>query len=306
MNKPWVSIVTVSHSAKSASYLMKLMDTLDQQTFRDFELIVVDNEGSDALKRWLELRRDIYATRYVRNMSKYKGYPGGISAGVKESQGQLLLILNPDTRLEHTFLATMVREFNRQPADVMVLVPKVMIRDSNVINSIGMKRIRPNENIYTNIGWMERDVGQFDQPMLVKAFDGAAFMIKRELLTYTYVFDPRFFFGHDSTDLAERVDKLGFRMITCPSAVVKHEVRSTVAEASNNLLNVLLVRNLLIHTLHNRGRAAFVYTLVVGIMLRHLILPAVIRHRNVPGPMIYALGVARFFFDIGRFPKLTK
>src|SRR5208282_932295 len=233
MNKPWVSIVTVSHSAKSASYLMKLMDTLDQQTFRDFELIVVDNEGSDALKRWLELRQNTYAARYVQNISDYKGYPGGISAGVKESRGQLLLILNPDTRLEYTSLATMVKEFNRQPPDIMVLVPKVMIRDSNVINSIGMKRMRFNENIYSNIGWMERDVGQFDRPMLVKAFDGAAFMIKRELLTYTYVFDPRFFFGHDSTDLAERVDKLGFRMTTCPSAVVKHEVRSTVAEDSN-------------------------------------------------------------------------
>ena len=306
MKKPCVSIVTVSHSAKSVSYLMKLMDTLDRQTFRDFELIVVDNGEGDALKSWLELRQNPYAARYVRNMSGYKGYPGGISAGVKESRGQLLLILNPDTRLEETFLTTMVGEFNRQPHDVMVLVPKVMIRDSNVINSIGMKRIRPNENIYSNIGWMERDVGQFDQPMLVKAFDGAAFMIKRELLKYTYVFDPRFFFGHDSTDLAERVDKLGFRMVTCPSAVVKHEVRSTVAEDSNKLLNVLLVRNLLIHTLHNRGRATLVYTLVVGIMLRHLILPAVIRHRNVPGPMIYALGVARFFFEIGRFPKLSK
>jgi hypothetical protein len=270
---------------------------------RDFELVIVDNGDGDELRKSIQSRRQTFPIQYVRNLTAYKGYTGGIDAGVRQASGKLLLILNPDTRLPPDSLKIMADQIRRQPSDVMILVPKVLIRNTDVINSIGMRRIRPAENVYVNIGWRERDIGQYDSPKRVEAFDGAAFMLRRELLKHTYVFDPRFFFGHDSTDLAERVQKLGFSILTCPDAIVRHEVRATAAE-SNDELGVLLVRNLLIHTLRNMGWRMFLNTLIVGIVLRHLILPILIRHRNIPGPVTYATGVIRFFFDIGKFNRI--
>ena len=136
-----------------------------------------------------------------------------------------MFIVNPDTSIAETAIELLVTDFSRRPDNVMVLVPKIMIRQTDLINSIGMKRIRPSENLYTNIGYLEHDKGQFDIPQEVTAFDGSAFMFRKELLHHTYLFDVRFFFGNETVDLAERMSNLGLSAWTCPKAMVRHELR---------------------------------------------------------------------------------
>jgi GT2 family glycosyltransferase len=236
---------------------------------------------------------------YVPNVNE--GYPGGNVTGVRYAKGDYVMITNPDTTLEKGAIERLVRDFLHRPDDVMVLVPKIMIRQSNVLNSIGMKRIRPMENIYTNIGYLERDAGQFDAPRKVEAFDGSAFMFRRQLLRHTHLFDPRFFFGSDATDLAERINKLGFGIWTCPRAVVRHEMRGSVGSTNvNEQLVVLIVRNALIHTLKNMGWGMFLQTIVVGMLYRNIFARFVTRqHPRLA--ILYLRGVAKFFFDLGLF-----
>jgi GT2 family glycosyltransferase len=183
----------------------------------------------------------------------------------------------------------------------MVLVPKIMIRDSKVINSVGMKRVRESEDIYTNIGYLEHDHGQFDVSERVQAFDGSAFMFRRELLSLTFLFDPQFFFGEETTDLAERMSKLGFSAYTCPNALVHHELRGTVTSTKqNDRMASIIVRNSLIRTMRNTQTTMFWRTLIIGVCFRNII-GRLITRNNSRAAIIYMRGLAMFILQLGIF-----
>ena len=229
--------------------------------------------------------------------------------GLRYARAEYVLITNPDTVIDDYALEFLIRGFSRKPENVMVLVPKILIRQTDVVNSVGMQRVRPSENIYTNIGYMQHDVGQYDTPRKVEAFDGSAFMFRRELLRYTYLFDSRFFFGNETVDLAERMGKLGFSAYTCPRAVVRHYLRGTVTSSKqNDKLTMIIVRNSLVHTLRNRDRGMFLRTLIIGMCFRN-IFGRIVTGQNRRLAITYLEGVIMFITQLGRFrsaPSLMK
>ena len=210
-----VSVICVSYN--DLGHLERLFQSLERQVFQDFEIIVVDNAQNIGIGQFVKSiqRRDKRRIVYVKNSNE--GYPGGNITGVRYARGDYVLIVNPDTVVEENAIDNLVRDFTLRPKNVMVLVPKILIRHTDLINSVGMRRIRPTENIYTNIGFQQHDLGQYDVPRKIEAFDGSAFMFRKQLLQYTYLFDPRFFFGNETVDLAERMVNLGFSAYTCPS-----------------------------------------------------------------------------------------
>jgi len=264
-------------------------------------VILVDNARNKSVRQYVEYSQAKGHRRIVYVPNVNEGYPGGNVTGVKHAKGEYVLITNPDTIVEKNTIEKLVADFSRRPINVMVLVPKILIRETDVINSIGMKRIRPKENIYTNIGFMDRDVGQFDAPQKVDAFDGAAFMFRRQLLQYTYLFDPRYFFGNETVDLAERMAKLGLSAYTCPSAVVRHRLRGTVSSSKeNDRITAIIVRNSLLHTLRNTDLAMFLRTLIIGICFRN-ILGRILTGHNRRVALIYLRGLFMFVTQLGRF-----
>ena len=294
-----VSVVCVSYN--DLYHLKRLFPSLAQQTFQEFEVIVVDNARNPAVREYVLSLNGKSNQRYVYVANTNEGYPGGNVKGVERANGDLVLIINPDTIVERDAIRTLVCDFSTRPINVMVLVPKILIRQSDIINSIGMKRIRPFENLYTNIGYMEHDHGQYDIPQEVEAFDGSAFMFRRELLRHTYLFDPRYFFGNETVDLAERMLKLGFSAYTCPGAIVRHELRGTITSPKqNDKITAIIVRNALIHTLRNTNRGMFFRTLFIGICFRNILGRFVTGHNRRAG-IVYLRGLVMFVIQLGKF-----
>ena len=295
-----VSVVCVSYN--DIHHLKHLFASLERQSFQDFEVIVVDNAQSHEVHDYVSsLGKSKHLYSYVPNENE--GYPGGNVRGVQYANGDLILIINADTILDEDALSYLVKDFSTRSRDVVVLVPKIMIRTSDVINSIGMVKIRRSENLYTNIGYLAHDHGQFDISQKVEAFDGSAFMLRKELLDQTYLFDPRYFFGNETVDLAERMTKLGLSAYTCPKAVVRHEIRGTVTSSKqNNLIAAIIVRNSLIHTMRNQSSSMFLRTLIIGIICRNILGRLITRYNTRVG-LIYLRGLAMFVLQLGIFVK---
>jgi hypothetical protein len=293
-----VSVLCVSYN--DLPHLERLFQSLDEQSFQDFEVIVVDNAQNASVQEFVEAKaRGHRRIVYVPNANE--GYTGGNVVGMKFTKGDYVMITNPDTFLERNAIEILVRDFKRQPKKVMVLVPKILIRQTDIINSIGMKKVRPSENIYTNIGYLEHDAGQFDLPEEVQAFDGSAFMFRKQLLHHTYLFDPRFFFGNETVDLAERMAKIGFVAYTCPQAIVRHHLRATVTSSKqNDRLTAIIVRNSLIHTLRNTDFPMFLRTLILGICFRN-ILGRIVTGQSPRTGVLYLRGLIMFLTQLGKF-----
>ena len=295
-----MSIVCVSYN--DLAFLKLLFQSLRNQTFHDFEIVVVDNAGNENVRKYVESFETSSKQHIVYVQNDNEGYTGGNIRGVRFGKGDFIFIVNPDTSIAETAIESLVTDFSRRPDHVMVLVPKIMIRQTDLINSIGMKRIRPSENLYTNIGYLEHDKGQYDISQEVAAFDGSAFMFRKELLHHTYLFDVRFFFGNETVDLAERMSNLGLSAWTCPKAVVRHELRGTVRSSKeNDRLISIIVRNSLIHTLRNTKMSMFVRTLIIGILVRNVFGRLALSRSNSRLAFLYMRGVIMFILELGSF-----
>lgn len=98
---PLVSIIiVVYHSGKDLSHLLR---TLAVQSYRNLELIVVNNGGEDigpCLESW--------NGNYKYLQAPNPGFAEGNNIGLEEASGDVLLLLNPDTELEKETIKELV------------------------------------------------------------------------------------------------------------------------------------------------------------------------------------------------------
>jgi hypothetical protein len=88
---PFFSIVAVNYNGQQ--FLRPYLDSLRRQTFRDFELIVVDNQSTDGSRAWLESQgRDL-----VLIPNRYNaGYALALNQGARIARGEWLIASNVD------------------------------------------------------------------------------------------------------------------------------------------------------------------------------------------------------------------
>jgi GT2 family glycosyltransferase len=93
MKNPRVSIVIACWN--SGVYLPRCLDSLVAQTFRDFEVIVVDNGSTDGSLNSLEANESSLQIR-VERLSKNIGFAAANNIGARLAGGKWLVLLNAD------------------------------------------------------------------------------------------------------------------------------------------------------------------------------------------------------------------
>lgn len=72
-------------------------------------------------------------------------------------------------------------------------------------------------------GFMEPDLGQYDEPAEVFSWCGGAVLLKADYLRDVGVFDPTFFLYYEDFDLSWRGRSRGWRYVYAPESLVLHE-----------------------------------------------------------------------------------
>jgi GT2 family glycosyltransferase len=116
-------------------------------------------------------------------------------------------------------------------------------RPHDVVNNVG-------SNLYAggfggDRGYLERDEGQYDEPVDVFAWCGGSVLLRPAYLQQVGLFDERFFLYYEDTDLSWRGRLLGWRYRYVPASVVRHEHAATSGEGSD-LFRYFVERNRLL------------------------------------------------------------
>ena len=90
----------------------------------------------------------------------------------------------------------------------------------DVINNVGSNLYRGGFG--GDRGFLERDLGQFEQPAEVFAWCGGAVLLRREYLDQVGLFDERLFLYYEDTDLSWRGRLQGWRYLYEPRSIVRH------------------------------------------------------------------------------------
>jgi GT2 family glycosyltransferase len=113
----------------------------------------------------------------------------------------------------------------------------------DVVNNVG-------SNLYAggfggDRGYLERDEGQYDEPIDVFAWCGGSVLLRPRYLREVGLFDERFFLYYEDTDLSWRGRLAGWRYRYVPASVVRHEHAASSGEGSD-LFRYFVERNRLL------------------------------------------------------------
>jgi GT2 family glycosyltransferase len=241
---PTVSIVIPNREGATPrdglTYLEMVLGTLEGQSFRDFDVTVVDNGSSDGSveylrNRWPEVR--------VVALTENSGFPRAINCGVEASSGQYVALLNNDVELSPDWLELLVQELEGDPG-IGFVTGKIMRHDDrDVIEQAGHDfftcgRFEPR-------GLDERDTGQYDERAPTAVVSAAAAMYRREALEAVAGFDEDYFLYCEDGDACLRMLLRGYAGIYVPEPKAFH-VRGGTVGAASELPRFFLVRNALV------------------------------------------------------------
>src|SRR4030067_2390139 len=102
---PLLSVIIPNWNGKR--FLEECIGSLRDQTFQDFEAILVDNGSTDGSAQFVEERYG----GFVQNirMEKNLGFTGGNNVGICEVKGEYIVLLNHDTWTDSRWLEELVK-----------------------------------------------------------------------------------------------------------------------------------------------------------------------------------------------------
>lgn len=108
MSKPLVSIIVPNYNY--ARFLKRRIDSILNQTFKDFELILLDDASTDESREIMETYKENPSVTHLIYNESNSGSPfAQWEKGIKLSQGKYIWIAESDDYAEPTFLAETVQ-----------------------------------------------------------------------------------------------------------------------------------------------------------------------------------------------------
>ena len=247
MVKVAVNIVTYN----SAEDIRACIESVREQTLRDFEIHALDNASTD---NSLQLLRSDHPDVHVTPSPANTGFSKAHNDLIRAFPAEYILVLNPDTRLRRDFLERLVSALDARP-DAASATGKLLRMDGITIDSTGIVMLRSQRHLDRGAG--EPDLGQYDQPEDVFGPSGAAglyrFQALRDVAVDGEFFDENFFAYREDADLAWRLQLMGWKSIYVPQAVALHRRRVTPERRSQlpAAINYHSVKNRFLLRLNN-------------------------------------------------------
>jgi GT2 family glycosyltransferase len=227
---PQVTLIIVNYNGRAV--VMDCLRALERQSFKDFEILIVDNASSDgSLDEIEEFLRASKLSSLVTlvPLSTNAGFAGGNLEGLKHANGKYIALLNSDTEPEKKWLEELVMNMDNDPG-VGICASKLVVHGTDIIDSGG-------DGFSTSFKGFKRGEGEktslYNQSEYVFGACGGAALYKRKMIEEIGFFDEDFFLIHEDTDLNFRAQLQGWKVRYVPTAIVYHKVRSSIGIMSN-------------------------------------------------------------------------
>jgi GT2 family glycosyltransferase len=235
--------------------LQKCLESLDNQTYKNFKIYIVDNGSKDnSIKIIKDFQKilNIHLVELRENSGFAHANNLGISTAIKEGC-QYILTLNNDIEVEKNCLTNafkvvenskydvfqlfMINYFDREKCDAAGLI----FKESLEVIQAGFK---------SDIKDIEDSNVKIDGPCAGAAIYSAKALEKVKLENGDY-FDSEFFAYYEDVDLALRLKRSGYLSCLLKDSITYH-MHSATSSKSNGFKEYYLSRNLFLYTKRNQ------------------------------------------------------
>jgi GT2 family glycosyltransferase len=231
-----VSVIIPNWNGKK--FLAGCLDSLKAQTYKNHEVVLVDNGSVDGSVELVESSYpDVRLIRYPVNT----GFSVAVNRGIKEARGKLIALLNNDTVVDPAWISEMVQGIKRSPELGSVACKMLAYDDRSLLDGAGDGYRRGG--LPGRIGHREKDIGQFNSERYVFGCCGGAALYRRELFDKIGFFDEDYFAYLEDIDLGLRAQSAGYKCLYLPRAIVYHLGCGTTGSGYSPLVVTLSARN---------------------------------------------------------------
>ena len=242
MNNVNVSVVIPNWNGKR--FLGECLESVFDQDFDAFEVIVVENGSIDGSAEWVSDR--FPQVRLIRNRRNL-GFAKAVNQGFEAARGSYCVALNNDTRVAPGWLRSLVGPLDRDLHVGAVSSRVVFYHDPGRIYNAGIRITALGEP--RNLGF-GAPVDQYAVPRRVDGACACSAAYRKEALERVGFFDERFFCYHEDVDLSWRLRKDDWEIVYAPDSVVFHHGSGATRHLSR-FARTHSAKNLLLMNLKN-------------------------------------------------------
>jgi len=204
-----VSVILVNFNGEPFVY--EALESLAQQSFKDFETIVVDNGSTDGSSDRIRVR---FPWVRLIELSENKGFAYACAEGFRQGRGEDIAVLNNDAVADTNWLKEMVSLMDSDDRLGMVAC-KVINNKTKELESAG---IFPARNGMVFLFKPEN----IERTQEVFGACGVAGLYRGKMLRELGFYPEDFFIYYEDADLAYRARRAGWKAFYCPEAKVFH------------------------------------------------------------------------------------
>ena len=216
------SVLIVNYD--SWPYTLRCIDSLCATGYKDFEVVIVDNEGGAVP----EIPRPVHLIRNSENV----GFARACNQGISASYGEYVVFMNPDAIVKKDFFEGLNKFFGESP--------KVGVAGPRIVDGNGNLQLSARKELSFVSGLVGRTsllTRLFPKSLLVKRFfpavgldsptavdwvSGACMIVRRRILEQIGPMDERFFMYFEDADLCRRAREAGWLVYYLPQVEVLH------------------------------------------------------------------------------------
>ena len=215
--KPVFSVLIVNYNA--GDLLQDAVNSLKNQTFKDFELLVLDNHSEKIPLADLNVD-GLQSVRVLREKTNH-GFAKGNNILAEVAEGKWLALLNPDATADPNWLAEIHAGTQRHPQSRVFACGQINMDEPELLDGAG--------DAYFAFGIPWR--GGFERPIAELPSEdsfcfspcGASAVYDRELFLEIGGYDERFFCYCEDIDLGIRFQLSGEPCVFLPAALIHHK-----------------------------------------------------------------------------------
>lgn len=213
-SNPLISIIILNYNA--GELLLNCVDSVFKTNYDNFEVIVVDNISKDNSHK--KCKEKFEKIRLIENQKNF-GYCEGNNIGIRDSKGEFIVILNPDTIVDPMWLQELMGAYKKygdglyQPKILSLYEDKILQSTGNMIHLFGFGFARDK-------GVMDSD--KHSQVEQIGYASGTCLFTSMKVLKKIGLLDPFLFLYHDDLDLGWRAAQIGIKSYYVPTSTIYH------------------------------------------------------------------------------------
>lgn len=208
MKNPKVSTITLTRNRKKI--LRKALESIKKQTFKDYEMIVIDNNSTDGTQ---EMVKEEFPEAKLIELDSNRGVAGR-NEGAKIARGEILFLVDDDAYIDKDAIKNAVKHFEKDPK----------------LGIACFKALKPGKKEVGDWVYNMPKEEYKDKEFYTTCFTATESAIRAKLLEkMPYFYNEDFIVYGEEYDTAYKILDLGYDIKYFPDVEVYHRVRTELS-----------------------------------------------------------------------------